>query len=244
MDRRPQTAIVADLSLQASAVMAALLSALGCTVVLQARNSEEVIEGVQALSPDLLALDTVLPGLDGISTAERLLRLPLVVRPGIILTSAFSLETSRAKALEDQGCTLLNKPVSAEALRAALARVEPIRRRIPRETEARLQRLLDQLGLPQHPGRRFLEKAIILAWQDARLVHRLTRELYPLVGTSCGAEAKKVERDMRHAIEYAWKYGRIEDQYALFGGTIDAQRGKPTCGEMIARLADILRLEG
>ena len=49
---------------------------------------------------------------------------------------------------------------------------------------------------------------------------------------------------MRHAIDVAWRTGEIEQQQAIFGDTIDARRGKPTCGEMIALLADILRWEG
>ena len=58
-----------------------------------------------------------------------------------------------------------------------------------------------------------------------------------------GVSARKVEQSMRYAIELAWKRGRIDEQYRIVRGTIDAQRGKPTCGEMIAQLADILRME-
>ena len=117
-------------------------------------------------------------------------------------------------------------------------------RRVPEKTAARLEQLLTRLGLPNREGRAFLNKAILCAWQDGRLLQALTKRLYPMVAECFGVDAKKVERDMRRTIEYAWKYGAIDEQYAIFGGTIDAQRGKPTCGEMIAQLADILRLEG
>jgi hypothetical protein len=45
-------------------------------------------------------------------------------------------------------------------------------------------------------------------------------------------------------IEVAWRTGEIDEQARIFGDTIDARRGRPTCGEMIAQLADILRWEG
>ena len=76
-----------------------------------------------------------------------------------------------------------------------------------------------------------------------RLARALTTALYPMVGRRFGVSARKVERSMRYAIELAWKYGQIEEQYRIFRGTIDAQRGKPTCGEMISQLADMLRME-
>ena len=81
------------------------------------------------------------------------------------------------------------------------------------------------------------------AWRPAPRAPRLTTALYPLVGRRHGVSARKVEQSMRYAIELAWKRGRIDEQYRIFRGTIDAQRGKPTCGEMIAQLADILRME-
>ena len=59
-----------------------------------------------------------------------------------------------------------------------------------------------------------------------------------------GADARHVERAIRHVIDVAWRSGEMEAQYKIFGDTIDAKRGSPTCGEMIAQIADILRWEG
>ena len=100
-----------------------------------------------------------------------------------------------------------------------------------------------ELGVPEHEGRRYLECAVGYAYQDMRLLRGLTGKLYPMVAERYGVSARKVEQSMRYAIELAWKHGRIDEQYRIFRGTIDAQRGKPTCGEMIAQLADILRME-
>ena len=79
---------------------------------------------------------------------------------------------------------------------------------------------------------------------DSRLLRALTTRLYPSIAIEFGVERRHVERAMRHTIDEAWRSGEMEAQYRLFGDTIDAKRGSPTCGEMIARIADILRWEG
>jgi len=103
---------------------------------------------------------------------------------------------------------------------------------------------MDDLGIPDHPGRQFLSEAITLAWVDIGFLDSLKRQLYFTVARKHGTDAAKVERAMRYAIDTAWSTGEIDRQHRIFGDTIDARRGKPTCGEMIARLADILRWEG
>ena len=71
----------------------------------------------------------------------------------------------------------------------------------------------------------------------------LSARLYPLVASRSGLDATAVERAMRHVIDKAWTQGNIEKQYEIFKGTIDAAKGKPTCGAMIARLSELVRME-
>ena len=141
------------------------------------------------------------------------------------------------------GVAVIDRPARPDALADALARTDVSVRPLPEAIRRRRDELLDRLGVTGHEGRTYLETAVGLAWLDMRLARSLTATLYPLVGRRHGVSARKVEQSMRYAIELAWKRGRIDEQYSIFRGTIDAQRGKPTCGEMIAQLADILRIE-
>ena len=92
---------------------------------------------------------------------------------------------------------------------------------------------------------RTLTETVGLRGDAHRIINRALRDaLYVPVARETNLTPAQVERAMRHAIEVAWRTGEIEQQHRIFGDTIDARRGKPTCGEMIAQLADILRWEG
>ncbi len=221
----------------------ALLEDCGAKVVGHAGDGAQAVELCRWLRPDVLLMDLVLPGTDGLLLARRLWKEPLAVYPGVILQHYGALPEGEAERFAQMGGEALRKPVSREALAEAIVRTLPENRRVPEEAAERLRDKLDALGVPAHPGREFLEAAILLAWMDRRLTGKLMRELYPMVGERFGATVRRVEQAMRHAIDAAWRSGAMDAQDALFQGTIDAQRGKPTCGEMIARLADILRWE-
>ena len=52
-----------------------------------------------------------------------------------------------------------------------------------------------------------------------------------------------VEDGLRRAIDAAWTTGNSDRQYAMFGNTIDARRGKPTTAALLATAAELLRQE-
>lgn len=68
----------------------------GLYVAGEAANGEAAIAGVQELDPDVVVLDQMMPGLDGLETARRI----LAVRPqqAIVLFTAFLDDTLRRAA--------------------------------------------------------------------------------------------------------------------------------------------------
>lgn len=77
-------------------VRAALKKHGGIYVAGEADNGESAIEGVEQLSPDVVVLDQMMPGIDGLETARRILAL----RPQqhIVLFTAFLDDTLRSAA--------------------------------------------------------------------------------------------------------------------------------------------------
>lgn len=208
-------------------------------------------DGVHALTalqkqrPDLLISDMELPALEGHALAERaLLSRELPVRPACIVLRYPEFVPPGMDRLQGLGICFLEKPLSGEVLCRAVEELEAAPPVFPEDEAARVEALLSALGVPEHAGRDCLRAAVLLCAGDERYRHDLMKRLYLAAGAICGMNAAQAQRAMRHAIDLAWRSDRFENQYRIFADTVDAGRGQPTCGEMILRLADILRLEG
>lgn len=67
----------------------------------------------------------------------------------------------------------------------------------------------------------------------------VTNELYPRVAKEFGSTPGRVERAMRHAIETAWDRGNPGTINACFGYSTSPEKGKPTVGEFVSRMARV-----
>lgn len=85
-------------------------------------------------------------------------------------------------------------------------------------------------------GTSMIRQAVLL-WRPGC---RITKDIYPEVAKQCGSTASRVERAMRHAIETSMDRADPEAIEAIFGGTIDPERGKPCNAEFIARMAKVV----
>lgn len=111
-----------------------------------------------------------------------------------------------------------------------------------RSTEDLIRDLLLELGMPDHlRGHRYLVYALSTVLKDPEKIHSMTHILYPEVAAHFDASCPQVERSIRHAIEICWDRGDLEVLHSYFGNTVSANRGKPTNGEFIARIANALR---
>lgn len=243
MDAENLCAVIAVLSGNDISTLSSMLKSLGYSCSGIVSDGISAIETSKSVLPDLLLADAVLPGIDGFMLARRLYSMPLNVYPAIILAKLPGTIIPDSM-LKLSGVAVIDKPFSVEALAKALSTVAPEKRSLSSEKLMHLEALLDDLGVPDHPGRSCLIHGISLAWADNRRIHALRKKLYPAVAEKSGLTLSQAERAIRYVIDYAWRNGEIEKQHKIFGDTIDARRGKPTCGEMIARLADILRWEG
>lgn len=238
MDLRAKTVLIADISRQSAARTAGILEAAGFSVS-TAADGGEAYRRCMDETPDAVVADAVLPTLDGAGLAARIRRSHISFRPGIVICTYQGF----ARKAQLTGVSVIQKPVSADALLRAIAETTLENRSPSQDMLTRINCMLDELGVPAHPGRDFLTDAVFLATEDQRLITALTGRLYPLVARRGGAKSDAVERAMRHVIEKAWSLGSIEKQYSMFRGTIDAARGKPTCGGMIAQLSELMRME-
>lgn len=203
-------------------------------------------DGIQAqallreFSPDILVLDLVLPGYDGLSLLQWALERD--IRPMVLATTRFFGDYV-LESLERMGVGyVMVKPCD---LGAVVRRIGDMSSRIqPREVahpDPRNQTsgLLLALGVPTKlRGYAYLREAILLMMCDP--TQSITKELYPEVARLCGCAPSHVERSIRSAVAAAWE--RRDDQLwrLYFQPDENGQILRPSNGAFITRLADSL----
>ena len=110
------------------------------------------------------------------------------------------------------------------------------------DPEQEIRRILLELGSPDHlVGHPYVIRAILLVIQDRLYINNITFGLYPQLAVEFDTTPARVERAIRHLIEVTWSRGDLDILEHYFGNTVSASRGKPTNGEFIARIANVVR---
>ncbi len=83
-----------------------------------AQDGEQAIAQCQALMPDLILMDLVMPGIDGFEACRRLKDNPLTRAVPIIFVSAQREEADEARGFELGGVDYITKPIRPHHHRA------------------------------------------------------------------------------------------------------------------------------
>ncbi len=98
--------------------------------VITAKNGDEAIDKAKKNSPDLIILDIMMPGKNGIEVCNILRTMPAFGDTLIIFLSAMSDETTEIKGLETGADDYLTKPISPKVL---LSKVNALFRRVNKD---------------------------------------------------------------------------------------------------------------
>lgn len=207
------------------------------------QEGRETLDMMLAFKPDLVVLDMMLPGMDGISILEEAARCGM--HPTVLAVT---------KHPSDYVVE------AAERLRVAYMMVKPCE---VKATAARLRDLAERAGQPavNRPEPRTLASNVLLMLgistklrgyaylREAilEMVHRpgqsVTKELYPAVGKICDATKTQVERSIRNAIGKAWE-NRDEALWRMYFQSSAAETlSRPTNAVFITCIADRIGME-
>ena len=213
----------------------------------QTHSGPELIRMAREQEPDVVVMEVVLAGMDGLEALEQLSKLPC--RPRIVVLSSYT----RGKIVEEAAARgadyYLSKPCRpatvCERIRQILASGEQESEQEKRANlEGKVTSIIHEVGVPAHiKGYQYLREAILIAVNDMEVINAVTKVLYPEVAKRFGTTASRVERAIRHAIEVAWDRGDLETLQKYFGYTVNSAKGKPTNSEFIAMISDRLVLE-
>ncbi len=110
------------------------------------------------------------------------------------------------------------------------------------DPEQEIRRILLELGAPDHlVGHPYVIRAILLVVENRVYINNITFGLYPQLAVEFDTTPARVERAIRHLIEVTWCRGDLDILEKYFGNTVSASRGKPTNGEFIARMANVVK---
>ena len=212
----------------------------GFQVVGSTGDGETAWDLIQKTDPDVVIMDLILPGLDGITLLRRI---PADVKT--IVLSAFCSQNMVQEVMQLGAWYFIPKPAHMDSLldrvRQAAAPDAPAMT-LP-TLEADVTAIIHEVGVPAHiKGYQYVREAIILAVQNMDVINAVTKVLYPEVAKRFHTTPSRVERAIRHAIEVAWDRGDLETLQSYFGYTVNSAKGKPTNSEFIAMIADRIRL--
>lgn len=209
-------------------------------------SGPEAIETARQFAPDVLVIDAVLPGVDGLGVVDRMHEMLGGHMPRIIGGSMrhFADAGFRRRGAEALVCV----PWEENELRAALlGQVERLKSGVDfahcRSACGRATALLDQVGMKSTlKGYHYLSWAAALAYENEARLDAVDKWIYHPVAKEFNTTAQNVERLIRHAVERTMDGGRAALVYRFFGNTIDPTRGKPTNAQCISALVQRLRI--
>lgn len=216
-------------------------------VVGQAGDGQTAVELARQTGAELMLLELVLPGLDGLGVLSKLKEMERP--PQVIAMSTFCSQQTVAMAGMLGAAYFMAKPCSEEALLERMRAIVSLGEEEEQEDhapglESLVTSIIHEVGVPAHiKGYQYVREAIMIAVEDMEVINSVTKVLYPEVAKRYGTTPSRVERAIRHAIEVAWDRGDLETLQRFFGYTVSNAKGKPTNSEFIAMISDRIRLQ-
>lgn len=208
-----------------------------------AKEGYEALSMMQSFLPNILVLDMMLPGLDGISLLQK--AADLGIRP-VVLATTRMLSDYMSQALERMGVGyVMVKPCDAAAVVARLGDLSQsgnVSLFTSPDPRVLISNILRDLGIPTKlKGYGYLREAIETYAKDPS--QSITKELYSTVGERYNATITQVERGIRTAIECAWEHRDSKAWQRYFTAGESTMGGRPTNGAFVSSLAEYLAMK-
>lgn len=122
-----QTILIVDDNLSAQETLEGLLIGQGYNLAF-ANNGEEALARADQLSPDLILLDVMMPGIDGFEVCRRLRAEPRLAEVPVIMVTALDDRASRLQGIKAGADDFISKPFDRLELRARVQTITQLNR--------------------------------------------------------------------------------------------------------------------
>ena len=207
------------------------------------QEGKETLQTVLSFKPDLMVLDMMLPGLDGISILQA--ASDAGVHPVVLAITKFASDYLAESAHRLGVSYMMVKPCDIRATAARLQDMTEhlnISEKAISDPRAAVSNVLLALGISTKlRGYSYLREAILETMRCPGQM--VTKELYPKVGKLSNASAVQVERSIRSAIGKAWQQRDGELWNRFFPCPVEGKQDRPTNSVFISTLAERMNLE-
>ena len=195
-----------------------LLKDSGCFDVLpRVHDPRSVVDNVKENKPDLVILNATMAGSDGIEILSTIRNCPETKDTRVVVITPI-LDDSLINIYQALGAAFIIHSSNPPAMVYHFFRV---------------------IGIPVNLiGYAQLRKSILYCVENSLYQINLSQDVYQYVAECFVTTPKRVERNIRTAIEAAWSRGNIEAQHRYFGNTVSQSNGRPTNKEFIANITD------
>ncbi len=230
-------------------------------IVCKSTDGRQALDMILSTQPDVVLMDVIMPGMDGLEVLQQLSRLGSRVRSRYIILSAVGVESVVEEAFRLGASYFIKKPFDSHLLirrihqcygDASGSRIAMLDMKqeeghtviSPMSQEACVETMLHKIGIsPTVKGYQYLKDAIMICVDNREVLSTITKVLYPTVATMNRTTGTRVERAIRHAIDAAWLRGSEEIVTKMFSYSSAGRKGRPTNSEFIALISDRVRAE-
>lgn len=235
IDLEMRKVLIADASEEFRMALADVLR--GTYIVRSCQEGNQTLEALHHMRPDILVLDMLLPGIDGISLLQKAADAGL--QPMVLATTGFVNEYVLECAERMGVGYVMVKPCDVYA---TAARIADLQQHLQPSAVSRpdlrtvVSNLLLTLNVPTKlKGYACLREAILESVRDPS--QQVTKELYPKVAKICDGNAVQVERSIRSAIAAAWERRDEQLWRMYFRPNQQGHLERPTNAAFISGLA-------
>lgn len=201
----------------------------------------ELFRRVEAQMPELIVLNVLLPGRDGLAVMQAIRAMELTAQPEFIVLSGYFSPQIRADLCRMRPAYYTAAPCDIGLLGERIMHCcnRMVYQQACREADddERTTRLLREMGLSMRcKGFRYAREALRRIADMPGEQISVTKQVYPAVAATFRTSAVNVERAIRSAILAAWQKEGCLRQQELF-------RERPTNSEFLAVLCETLRQE-
>ena len=207
------------------------------------RDGKDAQDAAWIIHPDVIILDLMLTGVDGITLLHNLRNAGIcpMVLAVTRLYNDYIVETAQELGIE----YIIRKPCTAAAV---AERTQDLSKRLNTKTEriidpqSFITDKLNKAGFSsRHKGYLYLQEAAMLMWKNPSI--SITKELYPAVAAKFSGTPIQVERSIRGAISKAWEQRDDMIWKQFFPHTADTVQERPSNSVFISCISERMKLE-